>query len=248
MIHHQLDYILTLIDPVTEGPVLGANQFYLNEIAIKPSKQLDNQFVFVNLLNNPKYFHVASKEALALLTWSNPHYKTLSVDVGAGESLHRVAVSKAYPFRQGQTLITIHSELRAEVTVKVPMACGRYHINGAQKGSEWLNLSASKTKGLAGRQFLITEAERSEQVTIMAENGLCQLRSPLENDFSEEALIEELLKVVVTPEEAVLVPLKTFDRGTENIEVELIYSINNVEKPLKVAVSSGTFSEVTLAE
>lgn len=248
MIHHQLDYILTLIDPVTDGPVVGPNRFFIDGIAIKASKQIDNQFLFVNLLNNPKYVHIMDKTAAPTLTWHNPHYKTVCVTLEASSALHRPEVSMHYPFTQGQTLIELVAKQPTKVVLKVPVACGRYRTNGAEKGSCELYLSAAKTKKIVGRQFIISEAEHSERIIIHEEKGLCQLSAPLENSYSEEAHIEEIMTLCLGTDESALIPLKAFDKGVDQVTVDLVYGATGVEKPLSFEVLSGVRNSVILSE
>lgn len=246
MVRHHLDFILDLIDPVTQEGVIGLNQFELNGIAIKPPKRMGRYFIFVNVLKNHRYMAINEPLEEVRLIWRNLNYKTLSLSLDQPVITCIVEPSRQYPFKLEHTQMILSAEAACQVTFEWPSACGRFHLVSAEKGREEIELKSTRQGLLSGRRFLVKEGDRQTLIQVVSSERKCLLDAPLDDNYSVEAIVTELCHYELSAGQECIVFVPKWDDKHSELTIDLTCTFEGNQKPLTVNIRSGEVNNVTL--
>lgn len=198
-ISHRLDLVLRIIEQGSDKPLVsGLNAFWIDECRIKPIRVSGSFYIFSDLektLGKPiEYFET--------LTWHHESYQKMTLSCKAltrhdqaQEVLLRAQPSTNYPFKSKMTGIRLKSDAD-QLYYKSRPELGherlRLMLTADALPGQPLKIAQPGRKDLNERVILLEEGEKREVVTLYAESGHYETKTPLKLNFSQEALLNEL--------------------------------------------------------
>lgn len=235
MIRHQLDFRLTLIDHKTDQAVKGTHLFWLNDIPIRPTKVVGEDFIFSDLMTDYQKRHVANTSEALTLRWENSYYLSLEVDFRTQHWTHRAKPSYQYPLKEGEHLVKGQFPKQVRLFYQNKTKAMKYHLMRPILEDGLVYLASAKPCRLSGRHFLISEGDQVDIFLLLEREEGHMRADKLKHSYSEQAKIIELTSVEVSDRgEFSLVLDKPEDRFSENDKV-ILYTVEVLEIKSMVA-------------
>lgn len=251
-IHHQVDFVLRIVDSLTEKGVKGGgNRFWLDGHLIKPAKVMDSFFVFSNVFNNPKNFHLFSNIDQGMLTWENPFYTpvvtsiNLTVDrkiTPTDEILIRALPSEYYPFVEPPTGVKGCIENAETIRLLHTYSRNRYHLKGPVTGEKYIEMAQSMDKNLEGKSFRFGDLEPIRRV--FKDNNGTYVSPVFEQGLSEDCEVLEVLEVTANNKGQFFMVITDLDDEKDLSEVTLEVVQGNLSKACKVSLEKGKLVDI----
>ncbi len=268
-IHHQVDFVLRIVDSMTERGVKGGtNRFWLDGHPIKPSKVMDSFFVFSNVFSNPSKFHVYSQISEGFLTWDNPFYTSetmilnLSGDrkvIPSDEIFIRALPSELYPFTEEPTGVKGRIEGGEQVLFRHTKSRNHYHLKGAVVNEKYVEMAQSMDRNIEGKTFWFgggeeisepSSAEGSKKWadqpfrTVLKDNFGTYVTPPFDKPPSADCDILEVIHVPISPNGQFFMVINDVDGEQDLSGIELEIICRKEKKALKVDLKRGVLTDV----
>ena len=267
-IHHQIDFVLRIVDSMTERAVKGgSNRFWIDGHLIKPAKVMDTFFVFSNVFSNPSKFHVYSQQNEGLLTWENPFYTSeiiplaLTVDRKVSptdEIFIRALPSEMYPFTESPTGLKGSVKGAEGVRLFHTKSRNHYHLKGPVLNEKYIELAQSMDRRLEGKSFWFGSEKSLGEASgkIPAERDREPVRHVLKDDFgtyvvppfdqspSVDCDILEVIEVPVGKDGQFFMVINDLDgeQDLKGLELEMVQG--QLIKKIKVNLEKGAIKDI----
>lgn len=252
-IHHQLDFVLRIVDAMTDRVVKGGvNRFWLNDQPIKPVKVMDHFFIFTNVFTNPKHFHVYSDPDAGVITWENPYYLPIKIRIPLkGEAqlksdeayFIRALPSLSYPFSQAPT--AIQGCILGAQEVQWLHTCNRNHylLKGPIVNEKYVELAQSMDRNLEGKCFRFLGEEKLQTRMVLTDGHGTYVTPAFEKDPPQESDLLEVIRVPISATGHFFMVLHDMESEWETKEIELEISDGQQIKHLKTIIKKGIIND-----
>lgn len=251
-IHHQVDFVLRIVDSMTERGVKGGvNRFWLDGHPIKPAKVMDSFFIFSNIFSDPKKFHVYSATNEGLLTWENPFYTrvvtafSLTVEQKispSDEILIRALPSEYYPFTEAPTGVKGCVQGADQIRFLHTYSRNRYHLRGPVVKERYVEMAQSIERSLEGKHFKFGDLDPVRKV--LKDDFGTYVFPPFDQGLSEDCEILEVLEVPVDQNGQFFMVITDLENQGDLSEASLEVIKGSLSKTRKFSLEKGNLTDI----
>lgn len=251
-IHHQVDFVLRIVDSLTERGVKGGgNRFWLDGHPIKPAKVMDSFFIFSNVFSDPKKFHVFSAKAEGLLTWENSFYTGVVTPIAltgdrkvtpTDEMLIRALPSEFYPFSEPPTGVKGSVEGAEQIRLIHTYSRNHYHLRGPVQKEKYIEMAQSIDRSLEGKNFKFGDLEPVRKV--MKDGFGTYVLPPFDQAPPEDCDILEVLEVTTDNKGQFFMVIPDLESESDLSQVSLEVIQGSLKKVYPVSLEKGKVTEI----